>query len=72
MFQVATSWAQMRGMYEGYVAASPPANETLTWMNIYVIGWSIESSDVQMAPNYNLTYPTSNNKVSLYAMRCLP
>jgi hypothetical protein len=58
---VAVSYAQLRGMYEGYVAANPPANQTMSWMNILLIGLSIELADIQMAPGFNYTYPTSNN-----------
>lgn len=33
-------------------------------MSLYIIGWSIETDDVQMAPDFNFTYPTSNNPAS--------
>ncbi len=50
---VAANWAQMRGLYEGYVAAAPAAtNQTLSWMCIYIIGYSIEMGDGTIASHF--------------------
>ena len=57
---VATMYSQLRGMYEGYVASQPPAGQSLTWINLLLISYSIELDDVQMAPPFNQTFPTSS------------
>ncbi len=57
---VATMYAQLRGMYEGYVSSQPPAGQAVTWINLLLISYSIELDDVQMAPPFNHTFPTSS------------